>query len=116
LLRDLHGMGLVSGTVALALLALAAPFGIYKPRNVPAPMALLVVMLACTLYAQFGIIPAMERDRIAAGGTIDTADTANPLTIDFNKLHNRSVWLEEAVLLFGIATVVLVARAESVRT
>jgi hypothetical protein len=115
LLRDLHGMGLVSGMVALALLALAAPFGIYKPRNVLAPMALLVVMLACTLYAQFGIISAMERDRIAAGGAIDTTDTANPLTIDFNKLHNRSVIVEEAVLLFGIATVVLVARAESVR-
>src|SRR5471030_1689385 len=40
LIRDLHGMGLVSGMVALALLALAAPFGIYKPRNVLAPMAL----------------------------------------------------------------------------
>jgi hypothetical protein len=115
LLRDLHGMGLVSGMVAMALLALAAPFGIYKPRNVLAPMALLVVMLACTLYAQFGIIPAMDRDQVAAGGAIDTADTANPITIDFNKLHNRSVIVEEVVLLFGIATVVLVARAESVR-
>jgi hypothetical protein len=115
LLRDLHGMGLVSGMVAMALLALAAPFGIYKPRNVLAPMALLVLMLALTVYAQFGIIPAMDRDRIAAGGAIDTTDAANPVTIDFNKLHNRSVIVEEAVLLFGIAIVVLVARAESVR-
>ena len=115
LLRDLHGMGLVSGMVALALLALAPPFGIYKPRNVLAPMALLVLMLALTLYAQFGIIPAMDRDQVAAGGAIDTADTANPITSDFNRLHNRSVIVEEAVLLFGIATVVLVAREESVR-
>ena len=115
LIRDLHGMGLVSGMVALALLALAAPFGIYKPRNVLAPMALLVLMLACTVYSQFGIIPAMDRDRFAAGGEIDNTDTTNSITIDFNKLHNRSVIVEEAVLLFGIATVVLVARAESVR-
>ena len=53
-------------------------------------MALVVLMAACTVYSQFGIIPAMERDRIAAGGAIDTADAANPSRIDFNKLHNRS--------------------------
>jgi hypothetical protein len=115
LLRILHGMGMVCGIVALALLALAPAWGIYKPRNVLAPMALLLVMLACTVYSQYAIIPAMERDRIAAGGAIDTLDTTNPMTIDFNKLHNRSEHVEEALMLFGLATVVLVARAESVR-
>ena len=40
----------------------------------------------------------MERDRIAAGGAIDTADPANPITVDFNKLHNRSEFVEEAIL------------------
>jgi Domain of unknown function (DUF4149) len=115
LLRILHGMGLVSGMVALALLALAPAWGIYKPRNVLVPMALVVLMTGCTLYSQFGIIPAMERDRMAAGGAIDTADTANPSTIDFNKLHNRSENVEMAILLLGVATVVFVARAESVR-
>src|ERR1035438_4666645 len=68
LLRILHGMGLVAGMAALALLALAAARGIYKARTVLAPMGLLVLMAAFTLYSQFGIIPAMERDRIAAGG------------------------------------------------
>ena len=62
---------------------------------------------------QFVIIPAMERDRIAAGGAIDQADAANPSRIHFNKLHNRSEHVEEAILLLGLATVVLVARAES---
>jgi hypothetical protein len=42
-------------------------------------------------------------------------DTTNPLTIDFNKLHNRSEDVEMAILLFGLITVVFVARAESVR-
>ena len=115
LLRILHGMGLVSGMVALALLALAPAWGIYKPHNVLAPMALVVLMIGATVYAQFGIIPAMERDRAAAGGAIDTMDTTNPLTIDFNKLHNRSEHVEMAILLMGLATVVLVARAESVK-
>ncbi len=115
LLRILHGMGFVSGLVVLALLALAPAWGIYKPHTVLAPMILVVLMLACTAYSQFGIIPAMERDRAAAGGAIDTADTTNPITMHFNKLHNRSEHVEEAILLLGIATVVLVARAETSR-
>jgi hypothetical protein len=57
----------------------------------------------------------MERDRVAAGGAIDTMDTTNPLTVDFNKLHNRSEHVEEFIMLLGLATVVLVARAESVK-
>jgi hypothetical protein len=115
LIRILHGMGLVSGMVALALLALAPAWNIYKPRAVLAPMALLVLMIAFTAFSQFAIIPAMERDRVSAGGAIDTADTASPIT-DFNKLHNRSEHVEETILLLGIATVALVAKAETAKS
>lgn len=115
LLRILHGMGLVSGLVALALLALAPAWQIYKPRAVLAPMLLLIVMLACTAYSQYSIIPAMERDRIAAGGDVNAADESNPARIHFNKLHVWSERVEEAVLLLGLATVVFVARAETAR-
>jgi len=116
LLRILHGMGLVSGMVALALLALAPAWNIYKPRIVLVPMGLLVLMIFLTIFSQFAIIPAMERDRNAAGGAIDTVDTASPITVDFNKLHNRSEFFEEVILLLGVATVVLVARAESAKS
>ncbi len=115
LLRILHSMGLVAGIVALILLALAPAWNIYKSKTVLAPMVLLVVMLAATAYSQVGIIPAMERDRIAAGGAIDTQDHTSPLIADFNRLHNRSTFVEETVLLLGLATVVLVARAETTR-
>jgi len=115
LLTILHGMGLVSGMVAMALLALAPAWGIYKPRAVLAPMGLVLLMIALTVYAQFGIIPAMERDRVAAGGAIDAADAANASRIDFERLHNRSEHVEEAILLLGLATVVLVAKAETGR-
>jgi uncharacterized protein DUF4149 len=115
LIRILHGMGLVSGMVALAVMALAPAWGIYKPRAVLAPMALVVLMIGCTVYSQFGIIPAMDRDRIAAGGAIDTANASDATTAHFNKLHNRSEFVEEAVLLLGLAAVVLMARAETTR-
>ncbi len=112
LLRILHGMGLVAGVVALAVLALAPAWGIYKPRTALAPMALLVVMIAATVYSQFAIIPAMDRDRKAAGGAIDNTDIANPTTIHFNTLHQRSVLVEESVLFLGLATVGLLAWAQ----
>ena len=113
LLRILHGIGLVSGLVALALLALSSAWNLYRPKLVLAPMALLVLMIGATVYAQYGIIPAMERDRQAAGGAIDTLDTTNPYTTHFNALHRRSEHTEEAILFLGIATVILLARAES---
>jgi hypothetical protein len=46
-------------------------------------------------------------------GAIDAASPANPSRIDFNKLHGRSEHMEEAILLLGLATVVLVASAET---
>lgn len=115
LLRTLHWMGLITGLVLLLLLAIAPTWGIYKSRSVLVPMVLVVLMIGATAYSQFAIIPSMERDRIAAGGAIDTADKSSPQTIHFNKLHRRSTLVEEMVLLFGLATVVFVARAETVR-
>jgi hypothetical protein len=116
LLQILHGMGLVAGVVALVTLALAQFVRMYKPRMVVAPAALLLLMMALTAYSQFGVIPAMERDRIAAGGTIDAADAANPSRIDFNRLHRRAVHVEEVILLLGLATVALGAAAETGRS
>jgi hypothetical protein len=116
LIRILHGMGLVSGIVLLALLLLAPALGIFKPRSVLASIALVVVMVALTAYSQYGIIPAMERDRVAAGGagsSIDAAAKDNPARIDFDALHRRSTNLEGSVMLLGIAVVVLIAYAES---
>lgn len=116
LLRILHGMGIISALVVLALLALAPAFGLYKPNAVLAPMILVVLMLALVVYSQFGITPAMERDRIAAGGAIDTSDQSNQITAHFNKLHNRSERIEGTIMLLGVVTVVLIAWAESAKT
>ncbi len=115
LLRILHFMGLGAGIAALALLGRMRACGIYKPRAVLPPMALLAAMIGLTLYSQLGILPVMERDRVAAGGAIDAAAAANPSRVDFEKLHQCSVYVEEAVLLLGLATVALVARAENYR-
>jgi hypothetical protein len=116
LLGILHRMGLISGIIALALLALAPAWSIYKPRAVLAPMALVVFMMGCTAFSEWAIIPAMDRDRLAAGGAIDAGDPASPLTQHFDRLHDRSEHVELLILLLGIATVALVASAETARS
>ena len=113
LLRTLHHIGMVCGMVALAMLALAPVWGLPKPRVVLAAMCLLVLMLACTVYSQYGIIPAMERDRIAAGGAMDAVPETHPARVHFNVLHKRSEQVEGLVILLGLAAVVLVANAEA---
>jgi hypothetical protein len=113
LLRILHGMGLVAGMAALILLALASLLKIYRHSAVRVPMILIVLMIGLSGYSQFGLIPAMERDRIAAGGTIDAVDGANPSRIHFEKLHRWSVDVEGAILLLGLATVGCIAWAET---
>jgi hypothetical protein len=115
LLRILHQTGLVAGIIAMAVLAIAPAAKMYRPRAVLAPMLLLLVMILCTAYSQFGIIPAMERDRIAAGGAIDLGDTSSPYVADFNRLHQRSEHVEGAIILLGLVTVALIARAETSR-
>lgn len=112
LLRILHGIGLVSGLVLIALLILAPAWGIFKSRWALAGMLLVLVMVGLTAYSQYGIIPQMERDRVAVGGVIDAAPKDNPARMDFDALHRRSTQVEEAVILLGLVVVVLVAGAE----
>jgi hypothetical protein len=113
LLRMLHTAGFVAGVVLLALLALAPSWGIFRPRPALAAMGLVLAMLGITAYSQFAITPAMERDRLAAGGIIDAAPLDNPARAHFEKLHKRSESLEGAVILLGLVVVVLVAHGES---
>lgn len=113
LLRLLHVAGLVAGVVLLALLALAPSWGIFRPRSALAAMGLVLAMLGITAYSQYGIIPAMERDRLAAGGVIDAVPPDNSARAHFEALHKRSENLEGAVILLGLVVVVLVAHGES---
>ena len=85
-----------------------------RRRLLPIEFLITVVMLVTTAVVQHSIIPAMERDRIAAGGEIETAPADNQSRREFDHLHSLSEKLEGAVLLLGIMNTVLVA-AESGR-
>jgi MFS family permease len=107
----LHWIGLIGG--ALFCLATAT---LWFRAEVPArvgfalEMILALLMLAVTAYSQFRILPAMERDRVQAGGAIETADISSPARMDFESLHAWSERLEGFVLLCGIGVILVLAR------
>jgi uncharacterized membrane protein len=81
-------------------------------RLLPVEVLIAAAMLIATAVVQHGIVPAMERDRIAAGGDIDAAPADNVARLDFERLHPISEKAEGAVLLLGIVNTILIA-AES---
>jgi hypothetical protein len=64
-------------------------------------------MMLATDYVQFHIVPAMERDRVAAGGDVEAAAPDNPARVDFERLHPLSEKVEGAALFMGLGVVVL---------
>jgi hypothetical protein len=116
LLGILHAIGLVAAFLAIAALAAAAAKGIYRPIPVCLPMGLLLLMAALTLHSQFVVTPAMERDRVAAGASIDAALENNPARIDFKRLHNHSEHIEGVIFLLGLLAILCVAREETVQS
>jgi uncharacterized membrane protein len=78
-----------------------------------AELLLVLLMMAATDYVQSSIIPAMERDRAAAGGDIAAFPTTNPTRIDFDRLHAFSEKVEGSALLLGLAVVFLMATEPS---
>jgi hypothetical protein len=115
LLGILHEVGLVSAVVALIALGAAAGKGMYRANPAFLMMGMVLLMGALILESKFAIVPAMERDRIAAGGSIDAAPETNPARIDFKRLHNNSERVEGLILLLGVLTIVCLAREETAR-
>jgi hypothetical protein len=110
-LRVLHWIGLVGG-VAFCL----ATAWLWLWAEVPArvgfaiQLVLTTVMLMVTAYSQFSILPAMERDRVLAGGEVATAPATNAGRMDFERLHPLSERLEGLVFFCGLGVVFFLSR------
>jgi uncharacterized membrane protein len=105
-LRILNEAGLICGFVFV----MALPWGISPRRTARLLLAEILCcagMMAATMAVQWGIVPRMERDRIAAGGDVDAAAPDNPARLDFERLHPISEKVEGTALLLGLAVVVL---------
>ena len=114
-LGRMHFIGVVCGIVILvARLLRARTFA-----SLVAPAALCVVlMIALTVVSQHAVSPKMAALRTQMG-SIESATAKrstqataadNPLRVEFDRLHRRSVMLESGVLLAGFAAMYLLVR------
>jgi uncharacterized membrane protein len=94
--------------------ALALKADIQCRKLLRAELLLLLLMIAATMYVQGSIIPAMERDRAAAGGDVAAIPSNNPVHVDFDRLHGLSEKVEGSALFLGLGVILLMA-AESRR-
>jgi hypothetical protein len=107
-LTVLNGIGqLCGGFFALATVILWFRARIQARTLLITQLLFIVLMMAATAYVQIGVMPAMERDRIAAGGIIDAAPPDSPARVDFYRLHSHSEKAEGAVLFLGFLEVML---------
>jgi hypothetical protein len=107
-LHVLHHEGLIAGCIILLFLIVGRVRGVYGRAKLA--FAITVIMMGLTAFSEFWIMPHMERDRLAVGGAIDSVPATEAHHADFNRLHNVSTYLEEAVLIGGIILIVLLAR------
>lgn len=109
-LRELNAIGNTCGFLFLiTTIALWFRSEPQSRRLMSFEAMLVVLMIAATLVVQRGILPAMERDRLAAGGDIAAASPANPARIDFERLHPLSEKVEGTALMLGLGIVALMA-------
>jgi uncharacterized membrane protein len=113
-LHPFHIVGLVCGALfclATAVLYRRAPMRVRGRYEIE--LLLAVVMLLATAYLQLNVLPAMEQDRTAAGGSVETASPDNPAKLHFDKLHIRSERIEGTVLFLGLGILFFMSREQN---
>lgn len=106
----LHHEGLIAGLVIVILLLLGRGVRAWHTSTMTIGIVITLIMMGLTAFSQFSIIPRMEAYRIAAGGAIDDVPKNDSRHVAFDRLHNTSVNVEEAVMLGGVILVVVFAR------
>lgn len=113
-LGKLHWIGIISGLVFLASSLVHNRVTDGTPHLFAMRHVLICLMLALTLVSQFWIIPRMDSLR-ASVGDFASVTVDNPARMQFDALHVWSTRVEGGVLLLGLATIYLTARAFGVR-
>lgn len=113
-ITTLNRLGHAAGLIFLFATVLLWMRSTTRPRKLlVVEIWLIVFMIAATIYVQHGIIPAMERDRNAAGGDITSLPAGNPTRAHFDRLHGLSEKVEGAALLVGLGVILLMAAEPS---
>jgi hypothetical protein len=105
-IRGLHDFGIAAAVIYLvAAICLSRSLATFAR---PAAIGV-VLMLLLTVASQLVVIRRMDALR-AQMGSIAATTAANPLRVQFDRLHGISVDLEVAILAIGIAALYLTVR------
>lgn len=105
-LSRLHFAGIFLGVLFL-LARLLRTFD-FASFTTPAALAV-TLMILLTAASQFTVSTRMERLKLQMGSVQNTPEN-DPLRLEFNRLHHRSVAYEGAILLIGFASMFLLVR------
>ena len=105
----MHMIGVVCGVVFLVARFLRNRS--FSALVAPATLCV-VLMILLTVVSQHAVSPRMAELR-GRMGSIEATAEGNPLLVEFQKLHRRSVLLESGVLLAGIAAMAWLVREGS---
>jgi len=106
----LHHEGLIAGAAIVLFLGFGYLLRAFRLSTVSLGIVVALLMIGCTAWSQYRIIPRMESDRIAAGGAIDNVPATDPRHAHFDHLHRVSTDVEEAVMIGGFILLILLAR------
>ncbi|HEY2821013.1 MAG TPA: DUF4149 domain-containing protein [Candidatus Acidoferrum sp.] len=102
----MHMIGVICGIVFLVSRFLRTRS--FSTLVAPATLCV-VLMIVLTVVSQHAVSPRMAELR-GQMGSIEATSAGNPLLVEFQKLHRRSVFLESGVLLAGVAAMFWLVR------
>ena len=108
-LRALHSLGLLAGSIFLASSLFYDRALDGRFRWLRGTHAGVLLMLSLTAVSQFWIIPHMDALR-ASAGEMAWLQPTNPVRLEFDRLHARSVDVEGATLAVGLIVLYLTSR------
>lgn len=110
-LMKVEVLGLILGSVLLIIQMVGWRARAEEGRGRLVRAVLIAVMIAMAALSRFWVSPALNALRGAMGGRIDDVPATDPLRVEFNDLHQYSVWLMATAMLAGITLLFLTVRS-----
>jgi hypothetical protein len=109
-LSRLHLLGIIAGVIYLVATAVGQRSVAALVRPAPLLVFLMIVLSLVLQFYVIGTMDALRAQMISSVGSVSGAPAGNPLRASFDRLHTLSVPLEMAVLVSGLAAMVLTVR------
>lgn len=104
-------LGLILGSLLLVIQIVGWRARASEGRGRVIRVALIAIMMAMAALSRFWVSPAMQSLREAMGGAIDDVAVTDPMRVEFNDLHQYSVWLMGTAMIAGIGLLFMTVRS-----